>query len=40
MDAHVVEYYEYLEAKDWEASCKAMLVNEARWVDNGCCYWE
>lgn len=37
-DAHVVLFYEWLDAMDWNASCAAMRQAEAAWEDNGCAW--
>lgn len=34
--AHVTEYQEWLDAKDWDDACAAMLRAEGEWEDNGC----
>jgi hypothetical protein len=36
MDAHVVQYYEWLEAIEEAAISEQMRQAEGRWEDNGC----
>lgn len=35
-EAHVVEYYTWLDAEDWRESCAAMKRAEGNWEDAGC----
>jgi|GEM_PF-5793451 len=37
-DAHVVFYYEWLDAMAWNDSCRAMRQAENAWEDNGCAW--